>query len=712
MKSDRAEDKHHHHLHLGLRKTPSPDNGRALLAALLPYGDGGCKLFGMENFGNTCYCNSILQCLYYTTKFRQNVLAHNTKPHDRRIKTNGFNPHSYLLKYEQLLAKKLKEQGKGPEAPAPPQQAVPLSPGAATMGGPMGAPPARPLIRNSIFGKFTTQLAHQIETKSSMDYRKLGFIQDLRACSALLFEQRLLINRTPEIHHMEVLVTRPEEKNRDLKDPKDPKAESEDTPAAEIEYGPESTRSSIVMVGIPKPEFQLATPLNPFSANPTTDHRKRSALINGPILNVDYAFVSSYAESDETCLLYSLKDIFEAMCEHSSQTGVVSPSFFILKLKLKNILFRQANMHHDAHEFCNYLVNEILETLNLETSSTNNWCTDLFQGIITNETKCLSCESVTSKEETFLDLPVDIPPGNSAYSLTHALNNFSKLETLNHQNKFYCNTCLLLQEAVKTIKLKKTPEILVINFKRFKYDPKLDRMVKLFDCILYPMNLRLFNTTDQKSANGNDQQSSFTLYRLYGLVVHIGGGPMHGHYVALCRAQLGLWFLFDDETVELVEESYVLRFFGNGPGLACAYILFYEKLDTSVDGDDFGIDIDNVYDGDDYLRATSDATHTEEHSLKSEEKSLGKTASILKKTFMFDQPQSTPSKDTKNPEVGSPKAEKKSWVDGLKRRETKTDMSRDRKSSVSSIGSVPAPAEEETVKRRGSIFSFKKKNKS
>lgn len=33
------------------------------------------RFFGMENFGNTCYCNSVLQCLYYTKPFRDQVLA-------------------------------------------------------------------------------------------------------------------------------------------------------------------------------------------------------------------------------------------------------------------------------------------------------------------------------------------------------------------------------------------------------------------------------------------------------------------------------------------------------------------------------------------------------------------------------------------------------------------------------------------------------------
>jgi ubiquitin carboxyl-terminal hydrolase 9/13 len=69
------------------------------------------------------------------------------------------------------------------------------------------------------------------------------------------------------------------------------------------------------------------------------------------------------------------------------------------------------------------------------------------------------------------------------------------------------------------------------------------------------------------------------------VVVHIGGGPYHGHYVSIIKTQDRGWLLFDDELVEPVDKNYVMNFFGGEPQpgvqdakqLACAYVLFYQE---------------------------------------------------------------------------------------------------------------------------------------
>lgn len=263
-------------------------------------------------------------------------------------------------------------------------------------------------------------------------------------------------------------------------------------------------------------------------------------------------------------------------------------------------MFRSA-MHQDAHEFLNLLLNSVVEKVQQFTkqqlnaaSATNGtiqngslsqavqkatpdsrWVHDIFEGVLTSETRCLTCETVSQRDEAFLDLSVDLSPHTS---VTSCLRKFSQEEMLCERNKFHCDNCGGLQEAEKRMKIKRLPRVLALHLKRFKYTEDLQRLQKLFHKVVYPFHLRLFNTTD-------DAEDSDRLYELYAVVVHIGGGPYHGHYVSIVKTEDRGWLLFDDELVEPVDKDYVLNFFGGEPvpgvqdarQLACAYVLFYQQ---------------------------------------------------------------------------------------------------------------------------------------
>lgn len=327
------------------------------------------------------------------------------------------------------------------------------------------------------------------------------------------------------------------------------------------------------------------------------DYKKRVAQARGPTIAMQTDNAAAYGM--EESLFTSLKDIFDALLAHKSNVGVVSPTKFLEVLKRENEMFRTA-MHQDAHEFLNLLLNEVV--LNVEVHSkkleeekktqflngsaeksgfeqalasampkaskgNTGWVHELFEGTLTSETKCLTCENVSQRDEAFLDLSVDLEEHSS---VTACLRKFSEEEMLCERNKFHCDQCGGLQEAEKRMKIKRLPKILALHLKRFKYTEDLQRLQKLFHRVVYPYHLRLFNTTD-------DAEDPDRLYELYAVVVHIGGGPYHGHYVSIIKTKDQGWLLFDDENVEPVDKSYVQNFFGDRPGLACAYVLFYQE---------------------------------------------------------------------------------------------------------------------------------------
>lgn len=218
--------------------------------------------------------------------------------------------------------------------------------------------------------------------------------------------------------------------------------------------------------------------------------------------------------------------------------------------------------------------NNILNGISHSKQSELTWIHELFQGILVNETKCLNCETSSSKEENFLDLSVDVEQNTS---INHCLQEFSNMEMLCGECKYYCENCSSKQEAEKRMRIKKLPKLLALHLKRFKFVGSLNKFVKLTYRVVFPFELRLLNTTEDCS-NGDQ------IYDLVSFVVHCGMGLNRGHYISVVKSH-GYWFLFDDEQVEKIEISSFEDFYGltqdTNKKSETSYILFYECREPS-----------------------------------------------------------------------------------------------------------------------------------
>ncbi|KAF8899287.1 hypothetical protein BD779DRAFT_72123 [Infundibulicybe gibba] len=313
--------------------------------------------------------------------------------------------------------------------------------------------------------------------------------------------------------------------------------------------------------------------------------------------------------SSPPTLFSALRSLFLYISSHPAEKGTVAPRAFIDKLREVTDLFR-STMHQDAHEFLNYLLNKIVEEVEEErkhfqnatppedmsnsittlpsqpptiitaTTSSNSGTSPqdatlvhrLFEGVLTSETRCLTCETVSSRDESFLDLSIDIEQNSS---VTACLRQFSASEMLCQRNKFFCDSCCDLQEAEKRMKIKKLPNVLALHLKRFKYQEDVQRYIKLAYRVAFPFELRLFNTVD-------DMDNADRLYNLFGIVVHIGNGPHHGHYVSIIKT-LGAWLVFDDDNVYPISENDIPKYFGDSNS-GSAYVLYYQAADIDLAG--------------------------------------------------------------------------------------------------------------------------------
>lgn len=198
------------------------------------------------------------------------------------------------------------------------------------------------------------------------------------------------------------------------------------------------------------------------------------------------------------------------------------------------------------------------------------WVEELFGGVLLNETKCLNCGAANVREDRFLDLSMEIKNNTS---LMHALRNFSQKETLSGDNAYYCHHCKQKSNATKCLKLKQVGKMLVFHLKRFQYSAVSDSLLKLSYRLMFPLEIRLPSSVFHEAP-----PRDLPIYDLFAFVVHVGSSIELGHYVTMLKIA-GQWFLFDDETIQMMSEEDVSACFGStrSPTHNDAYLLFYRK---------------------------------------------------------------------------------------------------------------------------------------
>eukprot|EP00210_Caulerpa_lentillifera_P000263 g256.t1 len=135
---------------------------------------------------------------------------------------------------------------------------------------------------------------------------------------------------------------------------------------------------------------------------------------------------------------------------------------------------------------------------------------------------------------------------------------------LDGDNLWKCGSCQKMVNGVKSMRLWKTPDILLIGLKRFDYCEARDRLVKLTQMVHFPLeglNLNRYYAP----IGGNDD----SIYDLFGVCHHYGYGPKVGHYTSTVKSPDGKWVKFNDTWSVEAETRTIVN--------PDAYLLFYRK---------------------------------------------------------------------------------------------------------------------------------------
>ncbi|XP_066125122.1 ubiquitin carboxyl-terminal hydrolase 1 isoform X1 [Saccopteryx bilineata] len=188
----------------------------------------------------------------------------------------------------------------------------------------------------------------------------------------------------------------------------------------------------------------------------------------------------------------------------------------------------------------------------------------LFQGQLVLRTRCLECESLTERREDFQDISVPVQedelskvedssgispePKTEMKTLRWAISQFASVERIVGEDKYFCENCHHYTEAERSLLFDKMPEVITIHLKCFaasglEFDCYGGGLSKINTPLLTPLKLSLEEWSTKPT---NDS------YGLFAVVMHSGITISSGHYTASVK-------ITDLNSLELDKGNFVVN---------------------------------------------------------------------------------------------------------------------------------------------------------
>lgn len=165
--------------------------------------------------------------------------------------------------------------------------------------------------------------------------------------------------------------------------------------------------------------------------------------------------------------------------------------------------------------------------------------TDFIYGQFVCQVECKSCGSLTHTSELFSSLSLAFPNKHDATTSEFDIDKMMDA-TFSQEpiQNFQCDNCKTQTQALRTVKIWKTPKLLMLHVKRF------DSSLRKLSCKV--------GTPEYLTIDKHTLYDRNTSYRLLSIACH--GGSVHGgHYFAICRHPDKNWYLIDDDVVKRIE---------------------------------------------------------------------------------------------------------------------------------------------------------------
>ncbi|KAM7221523.1 ubiquitin carboxyl-terminal hydrolase [Rhypophila decipiens] len=310
------------------------------------------------------------------------------------------------------------------------------------------------------------------------------------------------------------------------------------------------------------------------------------SFLHNPILRNFYLSDGHSTCDTQHCLSCAMEDMFQDFYGTENSNGYTAANilsgFWISEKKaFENLV---TTKEQDAHEFFQFLAEELHERngdgkrpeIGSEHSC-NCIIHQTFYGKLQSTTTCQNCNAVTNQVQSFLDLSLPLEnltqkkgkkSGQKPPSMT--LQECLDEEYIKSDKcEYRCNNCNSMQQARRQTAIKRLPNVVSIQLKRFEFKQgRNERAAKIDTPVHFPLQLNMLPYTNrgrEAGAKDNFELARSCTFDLMSVVEHVGEIDT-GHYVSYCRVG-DQWFTFNDHKVELAQKSDVLG--------ARAYLLFY-----------------------------------------------------------------------------------------------------------------------------------------
>ena len=190
----------------------------------------------------------------------------------------------------------------------------------------------------------------------------------------------------------------------------------------------------------------------------------------------------SLTEPEETNVLYQIKRIFGALMELEKQ--YFNPKKFCMAFKDIDGSPIDPMVQRDVDEFFNMLIDRI-ENL-IKGTKEEKVMKNLFYGVFSNEFICKGCPHYSEREEQFMAIPLQV---KNKKSILEGLETFVEGEMLEGDNAYFCEKCEVKRDTLKRCTIKRLPNVLFLELKRFEFNFDTMQKYKVNDYCSFPMDL-------------------------------------------------------------------------------------------------------------------------------------------------------------------------------------------------------------------------------